>query len=74
MIEYKGIEYPVREEFVPGFGFRLISGVSFEDALMPDGEYADIEARQIDELIFFYVNDDEINREDLGKFVESEVF
>ena len=71
-IEYKGKEYPAREVFIPEFGDRLVSVMSLEDELMPDGNYVDDEAQCVDEQIFFFVDDDEIDREDLGKYVWNE--
>ena len=42
------------------FGKRLISVVSLEDNLMTDGNYVSEEARIVDEQIFYYVEDSEI--------------
>lgn len=70
-MKYKGKEYPVYEVEIPGWGLRLVSVVSFEEALLtPEGNYTDEEARYIDEQIFFYVDDDDIERKDLGSYVK----
>ena len=69
-MEYKGKEYPAVWVEIPGWGEYIVSVESLEKELLPDGvTYTDEEARYIDEQIFYYVDDDEIEREDLGEFV-----
>lgn len=69
-MEYKGKEYQARLVEIPGWGERVVSVESLEKELLPDGaRYADEEARWVDEQIFFYVPDEEIDRGDLGEYV-----
>ena len=57
-MEYKGIEYPVAFVGVDG-KVVIVATESLERVLMPDGaNYADNEARWVDERIFCYVPDD----------------
>ena len=72
-MEYRGKEYPAYCVEIPGWGDYIVNVKSLEDALLPDGNYADDEARWIDEQIFFYVPGTEIEREDLGKYVAKNV-
>lgn len=70
-MEYKGKVYPVYEVEIPGWGIQLVSVESLENALLTqDYEYVDDKARYIDEQIFFYVGDDDIERDDLGEYVK----
>ncbi len=55
-ITFKGVEYPLRSIFIPGFGERYVGTESLENALIPGEGYAD-GAKGIDEIIFFYVPD-----------------
>lgn len=66
---YKGKMYPVKEYHIKGFGDRLISVESFENALIKDGDYVDDEARAIDEQIFYFVPDRQWNKANLGLYV-----
>lgn len=75
-IEFNGKMYPVRWVYVPDFGGRLIGNKTLEGDLCGDGmwvEYANDEAKRIDEAIFFYVEDDELEMEELGAYVAAEV-
>ena len=73
VVRYNGRIYPVREAVVPGWGERMISVKSLEEVLIPEGKYPDEKARAVDEGIFYFVPDAEINREDLGEYVADEV-
>lgn len=75
-IEYKGKAYPIvdMEASVEGWGNVVIGTMSLEYALFPGYENgrtepADEEAEEIDNAIYFYVDDDEIDREDLAEIV-----
>ena len=71
-MEYKGKIYPARLLTIPDWGEFIVSVESLEKELLPDGKsYADEEARWVDEQIFYYVPDEEIDLDDtfLGKHV-----
>ena len=71
-MEYKGIEYPVAFVEVDG-EVAIVATESLERVLMPDGaNYADYEARWVDERIFCYVPDEMIGRNGLEKYVNKE--
>ena len=71
-MEYKGIEYPVAFVEVDG-KVVIVATESLERVLMPDGaNYADYEARWVDERIFCYVPDEMIGRNGLEKYVNKE--
>ena len=71
-MEYKGIEYPVAFVAVDG-KVVIVATESLEHVLMPDGaNYADNEARWVDERIFCYVPDEMIGRNGLEKYVNKE--
>ena len=64
-IEYNGEEYIGRRIKVKSFGERLIAGESLEKKLLDEkGNYVSDEARQVDEGIFFYVEDKWLNGDD----------
>ena len=67
--------FPVRKVIIKGFGERYISTESFEHALMVDDVFVSDEAMEIDDKIFFYVEDKIINFDDkkLAKYVEGNV-
>ena len=62
-MEYKGIDYTVRETYHKVHGGNvLIGSYSLEEALLnQEGDYADEKARCIDEQIYAYVADDVLN-------------
>ena len=71
-MEYKGIEYPVAFVEVDG-KVVIVATESLERVLMPDGaNYADNEARWVDEMIFCYVPDEMIGRNDLEGYGNKE--
>ena len=71
-MKYKGIEYPVAFVEVDG-EVAIVATESLERVLMPDGaNYADYEARWVDERIFCYVPDEMIGRNGLEKYVNKE--
>lgn len=72
---FDGMLFPVRKAIIKGFGERYISTESFEHALMVDDVFVSDEAREIDDKIFFYVEDKIINFDDkkLAKYVEENV-
>lgn len=74
-IEFNGKKYPVKEVYIEDFGNRPASVLSLADELITeDGDFVSEEAKAIDETIFFYVEDGEIVKEDLGEFVSKMVF
>lgn len=72
-IEYNGKCWRVEWVYVEGWGSRLIGTESLGRELIPNGKYRDEEAEHIDDSIFYYVPDKEINRKDLGQYVSQEV-
>lgn len=61
-ISFNNKIFPVREIQQPEFGLVLISVNSLNELLMnEDGSYFSVEAETVDEMIFYYVNDSEIN-------------
>lgn len=74
-VEFEGKTYPVREVHIKSFGDRYIATKTLENILMPNDEYASDDARDLDERIFFYVEDKYINYDDkkLAKYVEENV-
>ena len=72
---FDGMLFPVRKVIIKGFGECYISTESFEHALMIDDVFVSDEAREIDDKIFFYVEDKIINFDDkkLAKYVEGNV-
>ncbi len=70
-IQLNGEEYPVR--IISFFGLEWpISIESLNSVIMRAGEFSSPEAEEVDSQIFFYVDDDKINLNDL-EFI-SEVF
>ncbi len=59
-IEFQNREFKVREISLPEFGDVLISTDSLNQLLLKDGSYVSDEAIKIDEQIFYFVNENEI--------------
>ncbi|MFN0081060.1 MAG: hypothetical protein ACKVOM_00950 [Ferruginibacter sp.] len=60
-ILFNNKEFPVREIEHPEFGLILISVNSLNELLLrEDGSYFSDEAETVDEMFFYYVNDNEI--------------
>ena len=75
-IEFQNREFKVREIELPEFGIVHISTNSLNDLLLnEDGSYTSNEAEEVDEKIFYFVEDNEIelSDEELIKVVTSEV-
>lgn len=72
-IEYNGITYPTFEVETED-GFRYVAHERLENALMPNGAYADDIARNIDEAIYFYIPDDITNSTDAQRYVDLNCF
>lgn len=71
-VEFENKEYVVKEIKLPRIGNVYISTTSLNDALMYNGnDYVSVEAQKIDEMIYFFVEENEIemNEEDLIKLV-----
>lgn len=71
-IKFQNIEYKVREIELPKIGNVFISTSTLNDALLNNGsDYVSEEAQSIDEDIFYYVEENEIelNEADLIKLV-----
>lgn len=71
-IQFQNKEYKVREIELLEFGCVLISTTSLNDALINNGgDYVSKEAQSIDELLYFFVEEDEIelNEQDLVMLV-----
>jgi hypothetical protein len=66
MITYKNINYKVRNINLPEFGEVLIStSVLNEKLLNEKGSYDSAEAANIDEQIFYFVDENEIDLTDI---------
>ncbi len=75
-IEFQNREFKVREIELPEFGIVRISITSLNELLLnKDGSYSSKEAEAVDEKIFYFVEDNEIEQsdEELIKVVLSEV-
>ncbi len=74
---YHGCEYPVRVVNIPGWlDNARISTTNMNDELMkPDGSYVDDEGEAIDETIFFYVEEREIelSEDELVKLILNKI-
>ncbi len=71
-IEFQKKEYKIREIELPDLGYFFISTASLNDALMNNGtDYVSEEAQIIDEQIYFFVEEHEIEwaEKDLIKLV-----
>lgn len=61
MVIFQNKEYITRQIALHGFGDVLISTASLNTALMTEnGSYASTEARYVDEMICYFVEDNEI--------------
>ena len=65
-IDYEGIKYPYMWLNIPEFGVYRVATLSLVNALLDDDgiTYKSNDARAIDEMFFFYLDDDEIDRND----------
>lgn len=62
IIEFKNKEYKIRELYLKDFGNISISTSSLNERLVrKSGSYVSEEARYIDEQLFFFVEEDEID-------------
>jgi hypothetical protein len=77
IIRFQDKEYKTREIFVPTFGLRTISVFSLEKELLNAefSNYISNAARHIDEGIFYFVQDNEIDFPDekLSKIVYNSI-
>jgi len=65
IIIFQNKEFKVREVQFPEVGNTLISTISLNESLMNEhGGYVSDEAITVDEKIFYFVNDDEMNLSD----------
>lgn len=72
LINFQNREFKVREIELPDLGYVFISTVNLNDALMNNGsDYVSKEAQNIDEQIYFFVeqNEIELSEKDLVKLV-----
>lgn len=60
-VEFEGKEYPTREIDLEEEGISKIATLALEEALRPTREIQDSEAQDIDDTIFFYVDENQIN-------------
>ncbi len=63
-IIFENKEFKTREIDFPEFGNVLISTVSLNELLLKDGIYVSDEAVNIDEQIFYFVDENEIKLSD----------
>lgn len=62
MIMFNGVWHEAKEMRIPEFGHVLISNMTVRNLLLNDDyEYSSIDAREVDEKIFFYVEDFQLN-------------
>lgn len=74
-IKFQNKEYKTREIELPEFGNVLISTTSLNDALLNNGSnYVSDEAKNIDDEIYFFVEENEIemNEVDLVKLISQQ--
>ena len=65
VLKFQNIEYKIREIELPGLGNVLISTTSLNNALLNNGSYyISKEAQSLDEEIYFFVGDNEIELQD----------
>ena len=74
-ITFNGKIYSIRTVNIKGFGDENIATESLQNVLLVNDSYVSDEARQIDESIFFFVEDKYINLDDkkLAEYVEKNV-
>ena len=66
-IDYEVIKYPYIWLNIPEFGVYRVATLSLINALVSDDDgitYKSNNARAIDEMFFFYLDDDEMDRND----------
>ncbi len=56
-INFNGKVFNARTVDVPGWGERTIATSTLQDELIKDGEYTSEAARNLDEQIFFFMDD-----------------
>ncbi|MCR5861017.1 hypothetical protein LRS05_02145 [Flavobacterium sp. J372] len=64
MIDFQNIFYPARVVELPNDGEVLISVTSLNDVLLKDDDHVFDEARYVDDQIFYFVEDSQINLDD----------
>jgi hypothetical protein len=65
-IKFQNKEYRIREIELPGLGIVLISTTNLSDALMNNGsDYVSDVAQNIDEEIYFFVEENEIEMDEV---------
>lgn len=72
IIQYRGNNYKLRRVNIPGYGERTIATVNLEKSLFADNdEYKDRAAQFLDNMIFFYVETENLNlpASELSRFV-----
>lgn len=63
VIEFNDVKYPIREVYIPTYGYRNISVIELQDIYFQSqtaNTENKVELDQIDEEIFFYVTKEEI--------------
>ena len=76
VLKFQKIDYKFREIQLLDLGSVLISTTSLNNALMSNGsDYVSDEAKRVDEEIYFFVEEDEIelNEVDLGKLICTQI-
>jgi len=73
-INFKGNDYKIREIFVKSIGWVNIATTSLNEALFGNGLYQSKEAQYIDEQVFYFVEENQIDlpRRILNKLVYEE--
>jgi predicted membrane protein len=70
LITFEGKDYKIREIFVKTIGWVNIATTSLNEALFGKGFYSSKEAQSIDEQIFYFVEENQI---DLSRSVINEL-
>lgn len=63
-IKYKGRNYKIRQLFDANFGVLNIASTIFESKLIVDGQHKSIEAQNLDEMIYFYIEPNQFKLSD----------
>lgn len=69
-VTFNGKTYKTRSVKIPNWGWCTIAPRSLEDALIQGEEYVSVEARDVDNGIFYYVDDARFNRYTSSELVE----
>ena len=60
-ITFNGKDYPTVSGNIKGFGWETIAGHSLENEIIQGDGYVSEEAREIDEAVFYFVEDSKLD-------------